>query len=442
MAHIRGEAREQTTMFPVSLDELIPSDHMCRVIETFVVRLPMTQLGFVRAEPAETGRPGYDPRDLLKLYLYGYLHQVRSSRRLEAECQRNVEVMWLLGRLQPDYKSIAEFRRMHSRAVTEAGTELVRFARSVGLVKGETVAVDGSKFHTVSSAKSIRERDAMKRYLEQLDKADEQDEMVIDPSAVQAALEKLKRDPEPEAKMMRTADGFAPAYHVQTAVDSEPAIIVAQKVTDHGADNRLLLPMAEAAKQAVGEPESLNVVADAGYSNGEQAERCEQQGIVPHVPANRAVNNQGNGQLFDRSQFSYDEGTDRFRCPAGQLLKRKQRSRKDRAVIYAAGAEVCGACAMKARCTEGTQRLVSRHLREAALQRMQQRATVEMMRMRRSTVEHPFASLKYRIFGDARFLLRGLGGAQSEISLAAMVYNLKRMMKVLGGSSLLAALTT
>jgi transposase len=242
--------------------------------------------------------------------------------------------------------------------------------------------------------------------------------------------------------MMRTADGFAPAYHVQTAVDSEHAIIVAQKVTDHGADNRLLLPMAEAAKQAVGEPESLNVVADARYSNGEQAERCEQQGIVPHVPANRAVNNQGNGQLFDRSQFSYDEGTDRFRCPAGQLLKRKQLSRKDRAVIYAAGAEVCGACAMKARCTEGTQRLVSRHLREAALQRMQQRATVEMMRMRRSTVEHPFASLKYRIFGDARFLLRGLGGAQSEISLAAMVYNLKRMMKVLGGSSLLAALTT
>lgn len=442
MAYIRGEAREQTTMFPVTLDELIPADHLCRVIEAFVGRLPMVQLGFVRAEAAETGRPGYDPRDLLKLYLYGYLHQVRSSRRLEAECQRNVEVMWLLGRLQPDYKSIAEFRRMHSAAVTEAGAELVRLARAVGLVKGETIAVDGSKFRTVSSAKSIRERDAVKRYLEQLDKADAQEEMVIDSAAVQAALEKLKQDPEPEAKVMRTADGFGPAYNVQTAVDAEHAIIVAQKVTDHGADNRLLLPMAEAAKQAVGNPESLNVVADAGYSNGEQAEHCEKQGILPHVPANRSVNNHGDGQLFDRREFHYQETTDTFRCPADQILTRKQLSRQDRAVIYAASPQACGACSLKARCTATAQRYVSRHLHEDALQRMQQRATPAMMRLRRSTVEHPFASLKYRIFGDGRFLLRGLTGAQSEISLATMVYNLKRMMKLVGGSSLVAALTT
>jgi transposase len=236
MGYIRGEAREQTTMFPVTLEELIPGDHVCRVIEAFVERLKMADLGFVRAEPAETGRPGYDPRDLLKLYLYGYLQQVRSSRRLEAECQRNVEVMWLLGRLQPDYKSIAEFRRMHSEAVTEAGAELVRLARSVGMVRGETVAVDGSKFRAVSSAKTIRERDALKRYLEQLDAADERDEVVIDASAVQAALEKLKSDPEPEAHMMRMANGFAPAYNVQTAVDAEHALIVAQKVTEEATD--------------------------------------------------------------------------------------------------------------------------------------------------------------------------------------------------------------
>jgi transposase len=440
MAYIRGEAREQTTMFPVTLDELIPADHMCRVIEAFVGRLPMAQFGFVRAEPAETGRPGYDPRDLLKLYLYGYLHQVRSSRRLEAECQRNVEVMWLLGRLRPDYKSIAEFRRMHSQAVTEAGAELVRFARSVGLVKGETVAVDGSKFRTVSSAKSVRERDAVKLYLEQLDKADEQDEMVIDPSAVQAALEKLKKDPEPEAKFMRTTGGFAPAYNVQTAVDSEHAIIVAQRVTDHGADNRLLLPMAEAAKRAMGDPESLHVVADAGYSNGEQAESCEQQGILPHVPANRAVNNQGDGTLFDRREFHYDENSDTYRCPANQILTRKQLQRHKKRVIYAGAVEVCSACAMKSRCTDAPQRFLNRHLHDGALERMQQRATPEMMRLRRSTVEHPFASLKYRIFGHPRFLLRGLVGAQTEISLAAMVYNLKRMVKVLGGNRLQEAL--
>src|SRR2546422_3712889 len=256
MAYIRGEAREQTTMFPATLDELIPVDHMCRVMEAFVGRLNMAKVGFVRAEPAETGRPGYDPRDLLKLYLYGYLRQVRSSRRLEAECQRNVEVMWLFGRLQPDYKSIAEFRRMHSQAVTEAGAELVRLARSVGLVKGDTVAVDGSKFRAVSSAKSVREREAMKRYLEQLDAADEQDEVVIDPSAVQAALEKLQNDPEPEARFMRMGSGHAPAYNVQTAVDAEHALIVAHKITDTAGDNSLLLPMAEAALEALGHPRS------------------------------------------------------------------------------------------------------------------------------------------------------------------------------------------
>src|SRR6266478_5566533 len=351
MAYSRGEAREQTTMFPATLDELIPVDHMCRVMEAFVGRLNMAKLGFVRAEPAETGRPGYDPRDLLKLYLYGYLRQVRSSRRLEAECQRNVEVMWLLERLQPDYKSIAEFRRMHSQAVTDAGAELVGLARSVGLVRGETVAVDGSKFRAVSSAKSIRERDAVKHYLEQLDAADAQDEVVIDSGAVQAALEKLKGDREPEARFMRTANGFAPAYNVQTAVDDEHALIVAQKVTDEATDNRSLLPMAEAAKQAVGNPDSLNVVADAGNSNGEQAQVCEAQGIVPHVPANRSVNNQGDGTLFDRREFHYDEKTDTFRCPAKQTLSRKQLQRHKTRVIYAGDPKVCGACAMKSRCT-------------------------------------------------------------------------------------------
>src|SRR5207253_5627520 len=197
MAYIQGEARGQQALFPSTLDDLIPTDHVCRVIEAFVAKLDVAALGFVRAEPAETGRPGYDPRDLLKLYLYGYLHQVRSSRRLEAECRRNVEVMWLLGRLTPDYKSIAEFRRMHKEAVAKTGAELVRLARAVGLVRGEWVAIDGSKFRAVASASAMRERDAVKRYLEQLESADKQDEVVIDPSAVAAALDKLK-DAEPE----------------------------------------------------------------------------------------------------------------------------------------------------------------------------------------------------------------------------------------------------
>ena len=184
MGYVQGEGRTQGTLFPVALEELIPDDHVCRVIDAFVARLDMAGLGFERAEAAETGRPGYDPRDLLKLYLYGYLQQIRSSRRLESECRRNIELMWLLGRLVPDHKTIAEFRRMHRDGVTAAGAELVRLARSVGLVKGEWVAIDGSKFQAVSSVKSVREREALERYLEQLEQSDEQDEVVIDPSAV------------------------------------------------------------------------------------------------------------------------------------------------------------------------------------------------------------------------------------------------------------------
>jgi transposase len=440
MAYILGEAREQVTMFPATLDELIPADHVCRVIEAFVNRLVMQDLGFVRSEAAETGRPGYDPRDLLKLYLYGYMNQLRSSRRLEAECQRNVEVMWLLGRLRPDYKSIAEFRRMHREAVKEAGAELVRLAREVGLVRGEWVAIDGSKFRAVSSAARVKEREAVQRYLEEMEAADAQEDVVIDPSAVQAALAKLRNHAEPEARFMRTTEGKRPAYNVQAAVDAECGIIVAQEVTTETNDTRSLLRMAEAAQQALGDPPSLQVVADAGYSNGEQAAKCEAQGIEPHVPANRGVNHAGDAPLFDRSEFQYEEASDTMACPAGERLHRQAVQKKRRQVVYAGEAAVCGACPLRARCTTAARRTVKRHLYEDALQRMQQRATAEAMRLRRCVVERVFAELKYRSFGHPRFHLRGLGGAQTEISLATMAYNLKRMIAVLGSVSLRARL--
>jgi transposase len=202
MAYIQGEGRHQGTLFPLVLDDLIPTDHVCRVIDAFADRLEMADLGFERAEAAETGRPGYDPRDLLKLYLYGYLNQIRSSRRLEVECRRNVELMWLLGRLYPDHKSFAEFRRMHREAVTAAGAELVRFARSCGLIRGEWIAIYGSKFRAVASIDSARERFALQSYLDSIEKADGEQQASIDPSAVQTALEKLKQHPEPEAGFM------------------------------------------------------------------------------------------------------------------------------------------------------------------------------------------------------------------------------------------------
>lgn len=441
MSYIRGEGRSQGTLFPVVLDDLVPSDHVCRVIDAFVERLEMEQLGFARAEAAETGRPGYDPRDLVKLYLYGYLHQMRSSRRLETECRRNVELMWLLGRLYPDHKSIAEFRRMHREAVTAAGAELIRFARSVGLIRGEWIAIDGSKFRAASSARSVLDREALQRYLDQMESADSEQETIIDSSAITSALEKLRKHPEPEARFMRTADGKLPAYNVQTAVDAEHALIVTHQVTTAGNDSSRLQPMAESVRLVLGNgAEVINIIADTGYSNGEQAGICEATGLIPHIPAKRSINSHGDGTLLDRTAFRYQPETDSFLCPAGQTLQRKQLARKDRAVVYQGQPAICGACPLKPGCTLTSRRFVTRHLDEEALNRMHQRATPQVMRLRRSTVEHPFANLKYRIFGHPRFLLRGLRGTHTEISLAVMAYNLKRMINILGGSVLTARL--
>jgi transposase len=439
MAYIEGEGRKQGTLFPVVLDELISSDHICRVIDAFVEKLTMSELGFERAQAAETGRPGYDPRDLLKLYLYGYLNQIRSSRRLEAECRRNVELMWLLGRLYPDHKSIAEFRRMHRDAVTAAGAELIRFARGCGLIRGEWIAIDGSKFRAVASVDSTRERLALQRYLDSVEKADEEQQANIDPSAVQAALEKLKKHPEPEVGYMLVRQTALPAYNVQTAVDSDHALIVAHAVVLDASDIRCLKPMAEAAKKAL-EVDKFKVVADAGYSNGEQVAYCEAAGMVPYVPVMRTVNNQGDGTLFGRADFRYEPDSDTYVCPGDKKLLRKHTNAKDRYTMYKASSVDCGSCSLKPHCTQAPRRGLARHLYEDALNRMQDRVTPEAMRLRRSTVEHPFATIKYRIFGHPRLLMRGLSGAKVEIGLATMAYNLKRITNVLGAGKLTEAL--
>jgi len=229
--------------------------------------------------------------------------------------------------------------------------------------------------------------------------------------------------------------GHGPAYNVQTAVDAEHALIVTHEVTTDATDNTSLQRMAEAARDALGAA-TLNVVADAGYSNGAQAEALEAQGIVAHIPANRAVNNQGEGTFFDRTSFAYDEASDTLRCPAGKALQRKQLQRGKHRVLYAAEIGDCGTCVLKDRCTASPRRFVARHLHEAALQRMHDRATPWAMRLRRCTVEHPFAGLKYRIFEKPRFLLRGRWGAGTEMSLATLVWNLKRAMAVLGNAAL------
>lgn len=471
MSYVKGEAPGQSSLFPVSLDELIPADHLVRVIEAYVARLDMAELGFARAVTKTTGRPPYDPADLLKLYLYGYLHRIRSSRRLEAECQRNVEVMWLLGRLAPDHKTIADFRRMNHKGFTALCRAFVQFCRQAGLIAGELVAIDGSKFQAVAarrqlitSARLAKQEKALEAriaaYLQQMDDADKVEaSSEIDRTAMQEALRLLqaRRDDvqsartlmetmglrqlvqtEPDAKDMRTARGPRIAYNVQTAVDAKHALILHHDVTTEGTDNRQLLPVAEAAK-AVLDQETLTVVADAGYSNLTQFQACDDAGITAHVPPNRAHNTQGNRTLFDRSRFSYDAERDEYVCPNNQRLTLKQLNAHDQNRIYAASPGDCDECPLKPQCTQATQRFVSRHTHEAAGERMQARlvAAPDMMARRRALVEHPYAGLKYWIMGHARLLMRGLEGAGTEMALAVNAYNLKRVINIVGVPALM-----
>lgn len=454
MGHVRGESRDQGALFPVSLDELIPADHLCRVIDAFVARLDLGQLGFAKVSPAATGRPPYDPADLLKLYVYGYLQQVRSSRRLEAECKRNVEVMWLLGRLAPDHKTIAEFRRTQGEALRAACAAFVRFLRAAGVVGGEWVAIDGSKFRSAASRKAVPSVAALERqvgeYLATLDASDAADGAALEPApeAIQAALAQLEHArqvgpgralTEPEARLMQGTKG--PAYNVQSAVDAKHGVIVAHAVTEEATDNRSLQPMAEAAREALG-ANTLRVVADAGYSNGAQVEALERQGIEAHLPVNRSINNHGDGEYFDRRAFNYEPETDRYRCPAGQWLLRKQLHRKDRTVTYAAPLESCAGCALKARCTGAARRLVTRHWHDEALQTVAARTTAAHMRLRREIAERPFAEIKWRIFGCPRFLLRGRRRAGTELAIAVIAYNLKQALRALRPAGLIAALAS
>lgn len=467
MGYVKGEAPGQSSLFPPSLDELVPDDHPVRVIEAFVGALNLGELGFERAEAGVMGRPAYDPADLLKLYLYGYLNRVRSSRRLERECRRNVEVMWLLGKLAPDFKTIAEFRRRNSQAFVQVCRAFVRFCAKAGLLGGELVAIDGSKFQAASSKRGVVTQRALAeesqrleariaQYLKSLDEGDrEEREEPIDRQAVAAALDELrarKADTdtaaklldelgesqhvtgEPEARLMRTVHGQAVAYNVQSAVDAQHGLIVHHEVTNAGNDTEQLEPVAKAAQEALGG-------GDAGYSNATQFEACEAAAITPFVPLNRAPQHAG-GAYFGTDRFHYDQPSDTYRCPAGKILVLKQLNQTRLARIYAAQASDCSVCALKKRCTGVKRRYIQRHWHEAAFERMQQRlaANPQMMGLRRSLAEHPFGQLKRWVLGDGPLLLRGMQGARTEMALAVLARNLRRVMNILGNRNLIASL--
>lgn len=470
MPYITGEEREQATLLPARLDDYVAADAPVRVIDAFVAQLKVADLGFGRAVPAETGRPGYDPRDLLRLYVWGYMNEVRSSRRLERECQRNVEAMWLLRRLAPDFKTIADFRRDNGLAIVGACRSFILFCRDQGLFAARLVALDGSKFRAAASPRRIMNREQISEEIAKLDgriaqyltNLDAEDAAEPDETrgATEAALAALKErrealdalagrlvaegrrtvvEGETDARPMRMArDGKPPCYNVQTAVDADTGLILHEEVTTEANDTRLLHAMAKATKDTLG-VDALTVVADGGYSNGAAAAACEADGITPCVPVTRSVNKEGDGSLFDRSAFTYEPETDTYRCPANQVLVRARRLTREPMVQYIA--KDCSGCVLKPRCTNASRRIVQRHIHDGALSRMNARIQADpgLLRARRCSAEYPFGIIK-RMTAGGRFLTRGLQNVKGEFALSVLVYNLLRVANLMGAASLRARL--
>lgn len=461
MGFVEGADREQLSLLPARVEDYVGLGSLTRVIDRFIGVLDVGALGFARSVPAPTGRPPYDPRDLLKLYVWGYLNEVRSSRKLERECGRNVEVMWLLGKLAPDFKTIADFRRDNGAGIVAASRALVGFCRAQGLL-GRVVAVDGSKFRAAASARGVigekkiakaeaRIDEKVKESLAALDAADAaeaaQEQVTAEAAAVKAALAVLAArkaeleaqraavaasgrttlvEGEAEARALKLKGQTVPVYNVQTAVDAESGVIVHHDVITDAGDNRQLEPMAKAAQEALGGG-PLTVVADAGYSNGTQAAACEAAGIVPCAPANRSAN--VHGAFFPRSAFRYEAADDVYVCPAGQRLRRFSRSDRDQLYLYRTNA--CRTCPLKAQCTKSKRRTVTRHYHEDALARMNARVEADpgLMRLRGCVAEPPFGTIK-RMMGNGRFLLRGLAKVSIEIALSVLAFNLRRIVSV------------
>lgn len=476
MSHIHGVDRSEVLLFPETLDDYITQDNPIRFIEVFVLSLDLVELGFVRATPAATGRPGYAPADLLKLYVYGYLNRIRSSRLLEREATRNVEVMWLLGRLIPDFKTIADFRRDNREPLKRVCREFTLLCRKLELFGGELVAIDGSKFRADNSRKRHFNPAKLERiikalderitsYLAEMERQDAAEASVAEPSVagLRAKIEQLRGrrqfheeiaerlresgEPEisltdPDSRLMTVGQGLDVCYNVQTAVDSKHKLIVHHEVTNAQTDERCLVGMATAAKDAL-EVETLEVVADKGYYSGEEIKRCEEQGLVTFIPKVRVVPRLKH-QLFTKDDFRYDPLTDTYTCPEGARLTHRFTTPERNGVgqrYYRTTA--CKTCAARAVCTENNRgRTIKRLMDEDVLERMAERlkAHPEKMRLRSQLVEHPFGTMK-RGMNQGYFLLRGLRKVAAEMSLTVLCYNLKRALNVMGVGELLGAVT-
>jgi transposase len=473
---VEGSDRGQSTLFPECVADWIGEDNPVRVIDVFVEELDLAELGFGGVDPEVTGRPSYHPAVLLKLYIYGYLNRVQSSRRLEREAGRNVEVMWLTGRLAPDHKTIADFRKDNGRAIRQVCARFVALCRAMGLLTQASVAIDGSKFKAVNNrdrnftrAKMERRmaqiEESVARYLQQLDTADRQEPseaLKTKTSRLKEKIAKLKEQmqhlaklrvrmlaapdqqislTDPDARSMATSGrgSGVVGYNVQVAVDTAHHLIITHEVTNVGTDRSQLAHVSKETKATLG-AESLDVVADRGYFNSEEILACENAGITVTLPKPMTSNSKAQGR-FGKQDFRYVAQQDVYICPAGERLAYHYTTEENGLVLRRYWTNACQSCAIKHSCTTGKERRITRWEHERVLEAVQRRLDEhpEKMRQRRETVEHPFGTIKSWM-GSTHFQMKTLKHVGTEMALHVLAYNMKRVMRILGVGGLMEAI--
>ena len=472
---VEGTDRGQMTLLPARLEDYVTEDNPVRAVDVFVDSLDLAELGFIRVRPCDLGRPGYDPRMMLKLYIYGYLNRIPSSRRLERECERNLEVIWLTGQLAPDFKTIADFRKDNGRAIREVCRAFVAVCRKLDLLSSASVAIDGSKFKAVNArdknfteAKMKRRLEridkSIARYLSQLETADRHGDAVPEAKVTRLKdkIEKLRQEivrlnainiemmasedkqislSDPDARSMATSgkDTGVVGYNVQAAVDTEHHLIVAHEVTNVGTDLHQLSNMAEQACTEM-DVEKIDVVADRGYHEGWEIKACEDAGITATLPKPQTSGAKAEGR-FGKQDFIYIAEDDVYRCPAGELLTFRYQNVERGKTLHRYWTNACKSCPMKAACTKGPERRITRWEHEAVLDRVQSRLdhNPDAMRVRRSTAEHPFGTIKCWM-GATHFLTTTLPKVATEMALNVLAYNMKRVIAIMGIEALLEAM--
>lgn len=474
---VEGADRRQDFLLPASLDDYVSEDNPVRAVEAFIDALDLKALEFVGMAPAETGRPAYHPATMLKIYLYGYLNRVQSSRRLEREAQRNVEVMWLTGRLAPDFKTIANFRQANGTAIRAVCSQFIGLCRQLNLFTRAVVAIDGSKMKAVNNrdknytAAKVQSRmkqvqDNIDRYLEELDRVDRAESDIAEPKAarltekitrlrdqmrtLEAREDEVRLAPDqqvsltdPDARAMTSAGRGTSivGYNLQAAVDAEHHLIVAHELTNVGSDRAQLSTMAAKAKHAMG-VDALDAIADKGYFKGEEIRTCEGIGVTAFVPRPLTSGAKAQGR-FGKQDFVYLEQENVYRCPAGERLTYRYTSVEADMTLHSYWSSNCQTCALHDQCTTGKERRIKRWEHEEVVEAMERRLDrrPDAMRIRRQTVEHPFGTLKAWM-GSTHFLMKTLKHVRTEISLHILAYNLKRLIALFGVQPLIAAMRT